>query len=312
MDFVDFAMELFHFQQVYNPVYSRFLSYLGKNDFVPEKLEEIPFLPVEVFKKHEVKTGIWDAEVVFRSSGTTDSERSVHHLRAKAHYEEQAVFCFENKFGHLENYRFYGLLPSYIEQGESSLVHMVNNFMQHHTDADGGFYLYDHQQLIHDLNEDQKGKIPVLFGVSYALLDLADRLKSDLNRVMVFETGGMKGRGKELAREELHQRLCNGLNIKRIYSEYGMTELLSQSYSSGNGIFEMSPTIKILISDLYDPKNMLSIGQHGRINVIDLANVDSCAFIATQDVGVLANEREFSVLGRTDSSEIRGCNLLYV
>ncbi|HAY71998.1 MAG TPA: acyl transferase, partial [Saprospirales bacterium] len=266
----------------------------------------------EVFKKHEVKTGIWKADVVFRSSGTTDSERSVHHLRTKTHYQENAVYCFENQFGNLGNYRFYGLLPSYIEQGDSSLVHMVNYFMQYHRKADGGFYLYDHQSLIQALKKDQKEKIPVLFGVSYALLDLAETISPDLNQVMVFETGGMKGRGKELAREELHQRLCNGLNLKSIYSEYGMTELLSQSYSSGEGIFEMSPSMKILISDLYDPKSMLSIGQHGRINVIDLANIDSCAFIATQDVGVLINDKEFSVLGRTDSSEIRGCNLLYV
>jgi len=312
MQFDEFALELFHFQKTFNPVYAKYLTYLGKAELLPEKIMDIPFLPLEVFKKHEVKTGSWEAETMFKSSGTTSSERSVHFLREAKLYDEHVIFCFEQFYGPISQFRFYGLLPSYMEQGGSSLVHMVNHFMESHPEAKGGFFLYDHEALIKALNQDNKGKIPVLFGVSYALLDLAKTLKPDLRHVIVIETGGMKGRGKELAREELHDILCKELNIEKVHSEYGMTELLSQAYSGGNGVFDRSPTMRILICDPYDPNNILPAGQHGRINVVDLANIDSCAFIGTQDIGVLHENGQFAVLGRIDNSDIRGCNLLYV
>lgn len=312
VEFDQLASELFLFQRDFNPVYSRFLTYLGKADFVPESVEDIPFLPIESFKKHEVKTGDWEAERVFMSSGTTKSDRSLHFLKNNEWYDQNTRYCFENTFGNLDQFRFYGLLPSYLEQGNSSLVHMVSHFMNTHPDAHGGFFMYDQEELIKALDMDQKGRKPLLFGVSYALLDLAISKKPDLSHVLIFETGGMKGRGKELAREALHQLLCKGLNVKKIYSEYGMTELLSQAYSRGKGIFETAPTMRIRISDPYDPKATLPNGHHGRLDVIDLANIDSCAFIATQDVGVLLDHQRFSVLGRTDDSDIRGCNLLYV
>lgn len=312
MKIEEFALQLFHFQRTYNPVYSKYIDYLGKLSLVPETMDEIPFLPIEVYKKHQVKTGIWNPEMLFKSSGTTASQRSVHYLRDINFYEDQAVYCFENSYGAVCNYRFFGLLPSYIEQGDSSLVHMVNHFMQSHPEANGGFFMNDHHALISALNEDHHGKIAVLFGVSYALLDLAIHEKPDLKHTLVIETGGMKGRGKELAREELHALLCNGLNIEKVHSEYGMTELLSQSYSKGNGIFDPSPAMRVRISDLYDPDELLSAGHTGRMNVIDLANIDSCSFIGTQDLGILLENGQFRVLGRTDDSDIRGCNLLYV
>ena len=307
--FEELAMRIFQYQASNNPVYAQFLDYLNIRPKNINTIDQIPFLPVSLFKNKKIKTGNWKEEKVFESSATTGMEVSKHYIRDLQFYYDNARFCFESFTGDdIRNYKFYALLPSYLERQTSSLVFMINRFIDL---SGGGFYRYDYKALLDDIAKDRDGKKIILIGVTFALLDMAEKYNPDLSDVIVMETGGMKGRKKESPREEIHAKLKKAFNLDKIYSEYGMTELLSQCYSAGDGIFETNPMIKIIIKDIYDPFSTLQQGRQGKINIIDLANVDTCSFLATDDLGMMTGESTFKVLGRTDESDIRGCNLLF-
>lgn len=313
IDFQEDALTLFNYQAAYNPLYKMFLGYLGIKPSHVKHLPEIPFLPIEFFKSHVVKTGEFEPEITFFSSGTTKMERSQHHVAEIDWYNSNSKRLFEQLYGPLSGYIVLALLPSYLEQGGSSLVAMVDYFIKETGQEEEGFYLRDHRKLLEVMHKSREtGKKVLLIGVSYALLDWAEELQGqeDFAGVIIMETGGMKGRRKEMIREELHARLMNGFGVETIHSEYGMTELLSQAYSKGNGIFEPGETMRILLRDLNDPFYKGEGLRSGGINVIDLANIDSCAFIETKDIGKMHPDGRFEVLGRFDNSDIRGCNLL--
>lgn len=307
------ALELFRYQARHNQVYREYINYLGVKPDLVQALHEVPFLPISFFKEQEVKTGDFSADTVFYSSGTTQQARSRHFVPDLGLYQEVAVRIFEQLYGPLQDYVVLALLPSYLEQGGSSLVAMVADFVQRTGQPEEGFYLRNHTQLLQALHAARgRGKKVLLIGVSYALLDLAAELKGkeDFTGVTVMETGGMKGRRREMIREELHQQLQEGFGVQAIHSEYGMTELLSQGYSQGQGLFRAGYTMRILLRDLNDPFDIRTDLRSGGINVVDLANLHSCAFIETKDIGRLHPNGDFEVLGRFDNSDIRGCNLL--
>ncbi|QNF35430.1 acyl transferase [Adhaeribacter swui] len=316
VDFEQRALDLFHYQAIHNPVYRIYLQQLGVNPPTIQNFKKIPFLPIEFFKTQAVKTGDFIPETTFLSSGTTQNERSQHFLADLPFYLQNTQLLFENQYGPLTDYLFLALLPSYIEQGNSSLVAMVNFFMQKSGQPKPGFFLYNLEDLIAALDPVQvNGKKVVLFGVTYALLDLADLVQAlnytDLfKNVIIMETGGMKGRRREMIRAELHAQLQTAFEVNAIHSEYGMTELLSQAYSTERGLFTCPSTMQILLRDMNDPFDVNPELKTGGINIIDLANVDSCAFIETKDIGKLYPDNSFEVLGRFDNSDIRGCNLL--
>ncbi|WP_299708280.1 acyl transferase [uncultured Pontibacter sp.] len=312
-DFTETALALFRFQAEHNPVYRSYLQQFGKNTQKVSRLEEIPFLPIEFFKSHEVKTGDFEPEATFYSSGTTQMSRSQHLVASLDWYTQTTQRIFETFYGPLTGYVVLALLPSYLEQGGSSLVAMVDFFVKQSGQEEEGFYLRNHGQLLQTIKAvQQKGKKVLLIGVSYALLDWADELqgREDFSNVTIMETGGMKGRRREMIREELHDYLKRGFGMEAIHSEYGMTELLSQAYSMGDGLFHPGYTMRVLLRDLNDPFDIRPDMRSGGINVIDLANVDSCAFIETKDIGRMHQDGTFEVLGRFDNSDIRGCNLL--
>jgi hypothetical protein len=307
VDFESVAIEVFEFQYKSNPVYHEYCNLLGVRNIT--NLADIPFLPISFFKSHSHQ--FWEAneKQLFLSSGTTSQLRSQHFVPYMDVYERSFLSTYNDLIGNPENQLVLALLPNYIEQGNSSLVYMVDYLIQLSKESKSGFFLGQFDELIKVIQEAKKSrKRVVLFGVAYALLDLAE-LKPDLSDVIVIETGGMKGRRKELTKSELHALLCQGLNLPKVYSEYGMTELLSQGYSLGNEWFHTPNWFQILIREMNDPKSFLLDGQSGGINCIDLANLYSCSFIATDDLGVKSG-REFQVLGRIDNSDIRGCNLL--
>ncbi len=309
-DFEQTALKIFNYQATHNPVYKQFLHYLKILPDAITKLKQIPFLPVEFFKSHQVISVPEPFEAVFMSSGTTGMQRSRHFVKDLSLYEQSFIKAFELFYGPVKDYTIVALLPSYIEQGHSSLVYMVNRLIQLSQKPQSGFYLND-EHLPNLLNElDQTQEKVLLIGVSYALLDLVNKHQFQLKNTIIMETGGMKGRRKELLREELHRYLTQGFGVDVIHSEYGMTELLSQSYSKGKGIFKSPPWQKIMIRDTEDPLSYLPNGKTGGINVIDLANIHSCAFIATQDLGKITGVNQFEILGRFDHSDVRGCNLL--
>jgi hypothetical protein len=313
IDFSQTALALFRYQALHNPVYRDYLQHLGVQPQEVSQLEEIPFLPIEFFKTHEVKTGEFVPEVTFYSSGTTQMSRSRHLVASLDWYTQTTKRIFEHYYGPLTDYGLLALLPSYLEQGGSSLVSMVDYFIKESGQQEEGFYLRDHDKLLQTIKQVQQRKKKILLiGVSYALLDWADELKGreDFSGVTIMETGGMKGRRREMIREELHAYLKKGFGVDAIHSEYGMTELLSQAYSMGDGLFKPGYTMRVLLRDLNDPFDIRPEMRSGGINVIDLANVDSCAFIETKDIGRLQPNGEFEVLGRFDNSDIRGCNLL--
>ncbi len=310
-DFSEKALELFRFQAENNPVYREFIQHLGTSPNQVTTIEEIPFMPVEFFKGHQIRSGEFQEEVIFTSSGTTGTATSRHFVSDASFYLANTVRIFEHFYGKLDQYVFLCLLPSYLEREGSSLILMAEHFIKESNDPNSGFYLYNHDELADKLGElATSPKKVVLLGVSFALLDFAEAHPQALENTIVMETGGMKGRRKELVRDELHEILKKALQIPAIHSEYGMTELLSQAYSKGNGLFQTPPWMKIMLRDVYDPLRVDNSQRAGAINIIDLANVDSCAFIATQDLGRYVNESEFEVLGRIDHSDIRGCNLL--
>jgi len=311
IDFTALALEIFHFQYHKNEVYHKFVEGLGVDTATIKSYREIPFLPIEFFKTHKVICGDFEPEAVFQSSGTTGMATSKHFIKDIRLYEQSLVRGFKLFFGKPDEHIFLALLPSYLERSGSSLVHMANRLIQLSKDKNSGFYLHDYDKLAAVLAKLKKQqKKVILLGVTYALLDLAERFPLDFPQLILMETGGMKGKRREMVREELHSKLRNAFGVKDIYSEYGMTELLSQAYSKGRGIFSVPPWMKILIRDINDPLSLLPAGKNGGINVIDLTNVHSCSFIATQDLGKLHTSSDFEVLGRFDNSDIRGCNLM--
>ncbi len=310
-EFEQFALEIFQFQAQKNTVYREFLAHLKTDVSAVNSINNIPFLPIQFFKSHQIVASQNPIQQTFLSSGTTGMQQSKHLVTDVAVYEESFRKGFKHFYGNVEDYTVLALLPSYLERNGSSLIYMVNDMIQQSKKPKSGFYLNNLEELAQNLIElDKKGEKVLLIGVSFALLDLVEAHKFQLKNTIVMETGGMKGRRKELIREELHEVLCDGFGVTEIHSEYGMTELLSQGYSKGNGIFECPPWMKILTRDTEDALTILPEGKSGGINVIDLANINSCSFIATQDLGKTYANNTFEVLGRFDNSDIRGCNLL--
>lgn len=310
-EFEEAALNLFQKQFQSNLVYREFCEYLNVNSKEVTSIQDIPFLPIQFFKTHQVKTGHFTPEVTFLSSGTTGQVQSQHQVKDLSLYEKSFTATFEHFYGSIEDFVVLGLLPSYLEREGSSLIYMVEDFIRKSNYKESGFYLNELDQLSEILIKlDESGHKILLIGVSFALLDLVEKTSFQLKNTIVMETGGMKGRRKEMIRQELHDILSKGFGVEDIHSEYGMTELLSQAYSKGQSKFECPPHMKILIRDTEDPFQYLETGKTGGINVIDLANIDSCPFIATQDLGKQINSNEFEILGRFDQSDIRGCNLL--
>jgi len=309
-EFEQLSLEIYRYQYEHNPVYHKFCNLLDRTPRNTTKLTEIPFLPIEFFKKEKIITGEESIKMTFTSSGTTGSNTSKHHVSDLGIYEESFLKAFRSFYGAPEDYVFLALLPSYLERTGSSLIYMANALIEKSGHKESGFYLDDLDGLAHKLRAlDHAGKKVFLIGVSFALLDLVEKEKFSLKNSIVMETGGMKGRRREMIREELHQHLKSGFGVSHIHSEYGMTELLSQAYSKGNGIFELPPWMSILIRDPEDALSYVQDGKTGGINVVDLANINSCSFIATQDLGKIKGNN-IEIMGRFDNSDIRGCNLL--
>ena len=310
-DFENLALEAFHFQANQNQVYKEYLHHLHIDKRSVGKVEDIPFLPIEFFKTHQVISENQKSETIFESSGTTGSSVSRHFVVDLKLYEKSFLETFRIFYGDPADYTILALLPSYLERQHSSIVYMAQKLIELSNDPDSGFFLNNLKILSDLLQKKQEGqKKTLLLGVSFALLDLAAEYPQPLPDVIIMETGGMKGRKKEMIREELHQKLIDAFKVRDIHSEYGMTELLSQAYSQGLGIFRSPPWMKIIIREVNDPFGNVGRGVTGVINVIDLANIHSCCFIATQDLGKMANDDTFSVLGRMDNSDVRGCNLM--
>jgi len=310
--FVDIVLEVFCFQATHCAVYRDFITNLNIDPQSVTTLESIPFLPISFFKTHDVLSSNNDnTQVTFTSSGTTGMINSKHPVTDISWYEESFRRAFKLFYGDVSDYCVLALLPSYLEREGSSLIYMAEDLVKSSQNPDSGFFLYNHDDLYKKLLEQRNAKKPtLLIGVTFGLLDFVENYLIDFPELIVMETGGMKGRRKEMIREELHQTLCKGFGVKSIHSEYGMTELLSQAYSKGEGIFNCPPWMKIITRDTNDPMTVLDRGQTGGINVIDLANINSCSFIATQDLGKVYADGSFEVLGRFDNSDIRGCNLL--
>lgn len=316
VNFNNLAIELFQFQYEFNPVYRKYCDTLKVSPFSVTSLEKIPFLPVSFFKTQEIKTGEFEPEAVFESSGTTDSISSKHFIKDLSLYRQSFMGCFKRFYGPPEAKCIVGLLPSYLEKQNSSLVLMTDELMKAGKDPLSGFYLYDHEKLHRTLLHNEILKTPtLLIGVTYALLDFAEKYSMQLRNTILMETGGMKGRREEMTRQQVHDLLQKQLGLSLVHSEYGMTELLSQAYSKGDGIFHCPPWMKVLIRDEDDPfhihyTNEAATSLTGVINIIDLANIYSCCFIATDDLGRLHKNESFEVLGRMDNSDIRGCSLM--
>jgi len=312
--FSSLAIEIFRFQSETNKVYSKYLEYLKIDSNSIERIDQIPFLPIEFFKKFQVVSSTKNPECVFESSGTTGQKRSKHYVVSENLYKRSFMKAFSSFYGKPDDLCILALLPSYLERKNSSLVYMMHHLIHSGKHPDSGFYLNNLEELSVVLNKRISDKIPtLLIGVSFALLDLAEKFPQKLSKnIVLMETGGMKGRKKELIREELHDLLKKAFQIEAIHSEYGMTELLSQAYSKENGKFFCPPWMKLIIRDTYDPLSIVEKGQSGGINIIDLANLYSCCFIETEDLGKINEDGAFEILGRLDQSEIRGCNLMVV
>ncbi len=307
-EFESQALQVFNYQYHKNIVYKRFVDLLNIDVKEVDASNKIPFLPISFFKSHKINIG--KEETVFKSSGTTGQTRSQHFVTDTSVYKKSFTKGFEQFYGAISDYCFLGLLPSYIEQGESSLVYMVNDFINTTKHNGSGFYLDNFEELNSKINElETKKKKYILIGVSYALLDFIDKFPQKKTSGIIMETGGMKGRRQELTKAELHNELIHGFNISVIHSEYGMTELLSQAYSQGEGIYKCPPWMKVITRSTTDPLSLVN-NSRGLINIIDLANINSCSFIATDDLGIVNPDGTFKILGRFDASEIRGCNLM--
>ncbi len=310
-EFNEIAIDIFRYQATNNPVYKQYIDILKVDQSQIKSYREIPFLPIQFFKSQDIITDGKSPEITFSSSGTTGMITSQHLVADVNLYIESFRKAFELFYGNVEDMAIVALLPSYLERSGSSLIYMVDDLIKRSNNSESGYFLYNHQDLFNTLSTlRDKGKKTVLFGVTYALLDFVENFNIDFPELIVMETGGMKGKRKEMIREELHKILCAGFHVESIHSEYGMTELLSQGYSKGSGLFHTPPWMKILIRDTNDPLSLLDNKKTGAINVIDLANYYSCSFIATQDLGKFHQDGSFEILGRFDNSDIRGCNLL--
>ncbi len=315
--FDEIALQVFNYQYQHNLFYKSYCDLLQCNPININTIEKIPFLPIQFFKSHNIKTTDFEEEIIFESSTTTGSISSKHFVKDCSIYEKCFSSTFTQFYGAVENYCIIGLLPSYLERQGSSLVYMVDCLIKKSNHQRSGFYLYDYEKLHNVLLENETNKQPtILIGVTYALLHFAEQYPQQLEHTIVMETGGMKGRREELSRTQVHEILKQNFGLKNIHSEYGMTELLSQAYSDGAGIFKYASYMKILLRQEDDPLaiiaklNVNKAFEQGCINVVDLANIYSCSFIATDDLGKLYNDGSFEVLGRIDNSDIRGCGLM--
>lgn len=309
-DFNEVALMVFGFQYRNNKTYQEFCNHLGRTPKEVTLLEQIPFLPIEFFKSRKVVCDSDFHDIIFTSSGTTGTVNSKHYVTDLSLYQESFRKGFSHFYGDIKDYTVLALLPSYLERSGSSLIYMANDMIESSEAKESGFYLHNIDELAEQIKTlDQSGRKILLIGVSFALLDLIETHQFSLKNTIVMETGGMKGRRKELIRNELHHLLGKGFGLKKIHSEYGMTELLSQAYSKGDGIFGCPPWMKVIIRDPEDPLTLLPPGKSGGMNIIDLANLNSCSFIASQDLGKLKGDN-FEVIGRFDHSDIRGCNLM--
>lgn len=310
--FNEIARELFLYQYEHNEIYRAFVEALHIDTKEVRDITQIPFLPVHFFRTHRVVTGDFEPEVIFESSSTTSDTSSKHYVKSVELYKESLLQGFCARYGDVAGYTILALLPSYLERENASLVFMAKTLMEHSNMPHNGFYLDEFEKLSSVLTElEQEGQPVLLLGVTFALLDFADAYPIQLFDTIVMETGGMKGRRAELTREQVHQHLKTRLGVQYVHSEYGMTELLSQAYAPKDGIFIPSKKMKVLIRDINDPLEVKLLGS-GCLNIIDLANVHSCAFIATDDLGVVQNDGTFNVLGRLDNSILRGCNLMVI
>lgn len=311
--FNEIALKIFHFQYENVMVYKEFVDLIHSDISIIDHYSKIPFLPVQFFKSHKVIAEGYQEEKIFKSSGTTGMERSEHHVVSLNVYKKSFVTGFESFYGNPKEWVIIAVLPSYQEQGDSSLIYMVDHLIRLSAEEKSGYYYAEKDELQSTLADliNKKKKV-LLIGVSYALLDLVEEgLMLPENDIVVMETGGMKGRRKEMTRVELHEELKKGFGVKSIHSEYGMTELLSQAYSKGDGVFHTPNWMKVVLRDVNDPLSFLEKGRGG-INIIDLANVYSCSFISTQDLGEVYEDGSFKVSGRYDHSDTRGCNLLHL
>lgn len=315
--FEETAIKVFHYQYQNLIVYQQFCDLLHKQPSQVNRLKDIPFLPISFFKTHSIKNSIFNNyNTIFKSSGTTGDTLSQHYIPSVKDYEANFKMNFEYFYGQVDDYVVLGLLPSYLERKGSSLIYMVNQMIEDSQHEESGFFLNNYNQLIHLLTElSSTSKKVLLIGVSFALLDLVEQHSKqlhtlDLSNLVVMETGGMKGRRKEIIRKELHKQLQKGFQIDSIASEYGMTEMLSQSYAKKNGHFQCPPTLRFLLRDTEDPLSYVTQGKVGGINFVDLANVNTLSFVATQDLGKEISLNTFEILGRFDHSDVRGCNLM--
>lgn len=311
--FQELALETFKYQYQNNTVYQRYCNLLGQSPKTIKRVVDIPFLPIEFFKKNKVVSSNILEEAIFTSSGTTAAVTSKHYVVDLSLYRESYLEAFQLFYGDIKDYCVLALLPSYLERTGSSLIYMVEDLIERSVHHDSGFYLNNYQELQKKLNAlDSKDQKVLLIGVSFGLLDLVEQYSFQLKNTIVMETGGMKGRRKEITRFELHAILKKGFGVHKIHSEYGMTELLSQAYSNGKGIFKCPPWMKVMTRNTENPLELLGNSTTGGLNVIDLANYNSCSFIATQDLGKTYKNNCFEVLGRFDHSDVRGCNLMAI
>ena len=311
--FEKMALKVFRFQYENNLVYKEFCDFMNTDIQKVKSIQQIPFLPIQFFKSHDIVSTTDAIHETFTSSGTTGMITSKHLVTDISVYEQSYRNAFSEFYGNIEDYVVLALLPSYLERSGSSLIYMVKDLIGLSNNEHSGFYLNNYDELIAKLIElDNAGQNVILIGVTYALLDLVEQQKFQLKNTIILETGGMKGKRKEMIREELHELLCDGFGVQSIHSEYGMTELLSQAYSLGNGVFECPAWMHILIRDTEDALTYVEYGKSGGVNVNDLANINSCSFIATQDLGKKYPNNSFEILGRFDNSDIRGCNLMVI
>ncbi|MDD2279067.1 MAG: acyltransferase [Bacteroidales bacterium] len=309
--FEELTLDVFRFQAKHSSVYAQYISHLNVDVNSIKSIEQIPFLPISLFRSHRVLVDNDKYEVVFSSSGTTGAESSKHYVKSLAVYEQSFLEGFRIFYGDVSEYCILALLPSYLEREGSSLVYMANRLIADSQNPQSGFFLHNPNELIEQLEQLEANRQPtILLGVTFALLELASKHNLKLKSTIVMETGGMKGRGKELIRSEVHTILKQSLGLSSVHSEYGMTELLSQAYSKGEGVFFTPPWMRIRVRDPYDPFSYLPNERSGALNIIDLANINSCSFVQTDDLGVLHVNGSFEVSGRMDGSQIRGCNLL--
>ena len=300
------ALEVFRFQAEHCAVYAEYLRLIGVDAASITRIEDIPMLPIGLFKSHDIYSAATPPQIVFTSSATTGMSFSRHLVADTSIYERDFTEGFRLFYGDIKQWSVYGLLPNYLERTGSSLVYMVDTLIRQA--GSGGFYLHNYEKLLSDMAADSRPKI--LIGVTYALLELAEKYAPKLDNTVVMETGGMKGRRKEMSKEELHGLLCSAFGVERIHSEYGMAELLSQGYSTGEGLFASPPWMRVMVRDINDPFTHLEAGRRGAIDIIDLGNIYSCSFIATEDVGIAYADNTFRIEGRITDADIRGCNLL--